>query len=61
MEIKLKIRKSPKPAAIIKSYVKLKKDWEQSTKCFGCPYPQSERYCFPCMKKILGETDDEQI
>lgn len=21
--------------------------------CFGCPYKQSEQYCFPCMRKIL--------
>ncbi len=21
--------------------------------CFGCPYRQAEKYCFPCMKKIL--------
>ena len=21
--------------------------------CFDCPYKQSERYCFPCMRKIL--------
>lgn len=21
--------------------------------CFGCPYRQSEGYCFPCMKKLL--------
>lgn len=23
--------------------------------CRGCPYKQAERFCFPCMKKILGE------
>ena len=23
--------------------------------CEGCPYRQTERYCFPCMKKILEE------
>lgn len=22
--------------------------------CFGCSYRQSEKYCFPCMRKILG-------
>ena len=22
--------------------------------CFGCPYPHTEGYCFPCMKEILG-------
>ena len=21
--------------------------------CFGCPYRQSKKYCFPCMRKIL--------
>ena len=29
--------------------VELKKEDE----CIGCPYRQSERYCFPCMKKQL--------
>lgn len=23
-------------------------------KCVGCPYKQSDGYCFPCMKDILG-------
>lgn len=27
---------------------------EKKDECFECPYRQSERYCFPCMKKILG-------
>ncbi len=27
---------------------------EREDMCFGCPYRQSERYCFPCMKKMLG-------
>lgn len=22
--------------------------------CFECPYRQSEKYCFPCMRKLLG-------
>lgn len=26
----------------------------QDNKCFGCPYKQSDRYCFPCMKELLG-------
>ena len=26
---------------------------EQADMCFGCPYRQSETYCFPCMKKLL--------
>ena len=25
----------------------------KESQCFGCPYRQSEKYCFPCMKKIL--------
>lgn len=29
--------------------------------CFECPYRQSERYCFPCMKRLLGMVDNEQI
>lgn len=24
-------------------------------KCVGCPYKQSNEYCFPCMKKIIGK------
>ena len=28
-------------------------------KCLGCTYPQSEGYCFPCMKEILGHTKKE--
>ena len=27
---------------------------EKQSKCFGCPYPHTEGYCFPCMKEILG-------
>ena len=27
--------------------------------CIGCPYRQSERYCFPCMKKLLGTEEKE--
>jgi len=27
---------------------------EEQSKCFGCPYPHIEGYCFPCMKEILG-------
>lgn len=28
--------------------------------CFECPYKQSEKYCFPCMRKILrsGKTNE---
>ena len=28
---------------------------DMESECFGCPYRQSEKYCFPCMKKILGK------
>ena len=27
---------------------------EKQSKCFGCPYPHIEGYCFPCMKEVLG-------
>ena len=27
---------------------------EKQNKCFGCPYPHTEGYCFPCMKEVLG-------
>ncbi len=27
---------------------------EKQNKCFDCPYPHTEGYCFPCMKEILG-------
>lgn len=26
---------------------------DKASLCFGCPYRQSEKYCFPCMRKIL--------
>lgn len=32
---------------------------EKKDKCFGCPYRQSEHYCFPCMKKLLGIEEKE--
>lgn len=32
---------------------------EKEDKCIGCPYRQSERYCFPCMKKLLGIEEKE--
>lgn len=28
---------------------------EKQSKCFKCPYPHAEGYCFPCMKEILGQ------
>lgn len=27
---------------------------DRENKCFGCPYPHMEGYCFPCMRDILG-------
>lgn len=30
----------------------------RENKCFGCPYRQSEQYCFPCMKKLLGKMEN---
>lgn len=27
---------------------------ELKIECAGCTYKQSEEYCFPCMKKLLG-------
>lgn len=32
---------------------------EKDSKCFECPYRQSEQYCFPCMKKILGKDGEK--
>lgn len=29
-------------------------DEEKQSKCFECPYPHTEGYCFPCMKEVLG-------
>ncbi|GFH91365.1 hypothetical protein IMSAGC002_02621 [Lachnospiraceae bacterium] len=26
---------------------------DKESLCFECPYRQSEKYCFPCMRKIL--------
>ena len=26
---------------------------DKESMCLGCPYRQSEKYCFPCMRKIL--------
>lgn len=27
---------------------------DEQNKCYGCPYPHIEGYCFPCMRDILG-------
>ncbi len=33
---------------------------DKGSECSGCPYKQSERYCFPCMKKILKTQEMEE-
>ena len=32
---------------------------DMENKCYGCPYSQSEKYCFPCMKELLGYKEKE--
>lgn len=32
---------------------------DKGSKCYGCPYMQPEKYCFPCMKKLLGYEEKE--
>jgi len=32
---------------------------EVNSICVGCPYRQSELYCFPCMRKLLGKEEKE--
>ena len=61
MRIKVKARKSPKPVGIITAHARLKGNLKscQNFKCFGCPYPQSEKYCFPCMQKLLKQKGKE--
>ena len=34
-------------------------DVDRESPCFGCPYSKSEGYCFPCMKKVLGMTEEK--
>lgn len=36
-----------------------KPEQDRSNKCFGCHYRQSENYCFPCMKELLGISSEE--
>lgn len=36
------------------------KETVRNSQCAGCPYRQSENYCFPCMKKILGGKKEEE-
>ena len=35
------------------------KETVRNSQCTGCPYKQSEGYCFPCMKKLLGGKKEE--
>lgn len=32
----------------------------RESKCCGCPYSKPERYCFPCMKELLGRMEGKQ-
>lgn len=32
---------------------------DRDNMCFECPYKQAEKYCFPCMKKLLGKKGKE--
>lgn len=34
---------------------KQKQEEYKDSKCIGCPYGKNSRYCFPCMKDILGK------
>lgn len=36
-------------------------DEEKQSKCFGCPYPHTEGYCFPCMRDVLGVIKKQPI
>lgn len=36
------------------------KETVRNSQCAGCSYRQSESYCFPCMKKILGGKKEEE-
>lgn len=35
----------------------LAEEVSRESQCFGCPYRQTEKYCFPCMKKLLMRTE----
>jgi hypothetical protein len=35
------------------------KETVRNSQCTGCPYKQSESYCFPCMKKLLEGKKEE--
>lgn len=32
---------------------------DKENMCFDCPYRQSEKYCFPCMKRLLDKKGKE--
>lgn len=34
---------------------------EKNSKCYECPYRQSERYCFPCMKELFGKSNSKNV
>lgn len=34
---------------------------EKQSKCFECPYPHKEGYCFPCMNEVLGVIKKKSI
>lgn len=34
---------------------KQKQEEHKDSKCIGCPYGKNSKYCFPCMKDILGK------
>lgn len=40
----------------VKEQGEMKLESDRNSPCRGCPYKQAERYCFPCMKELLGGT-----
>ena len=34
---------------------KQKTEKQQESICVGCPYGKNSRYCFPCMRDLLGK------
>lgn len=53
MGINVRIQNFPTVRKTVKA--EKKEEPKNEVICKGCPYQQTERYCFPCMKKILGE------
>ncbi len=43
----------------VKEEIRRKEAMNKPDMCVGCPYRQSEQYCFPCMKKLLGIKEKE--